>query len=158
MAERVLLETVPEVYVYLRKMPLTLNGKVNVEGLPEWEMGAEVARPYIGPRTEMEEVVTGIWREVLSVERVSVEDNFFKIGGHSLLATQVISRVREALQVKLALGDLFASPTLESFAGLVEGAILEQADLTNLDEILDLLEQMDEGEAEGLLVGEGENL
>ncbi len=149
----------PARVVIVERLPLTANGKIDRRALTLMDDGgAEVARPYIGPRTEVEEVVAGIWRGVLSVERVGVEDNFFEIGGHSLLATQVISRVREALQVKLALGDLFASPTLESFAGVVEGAMLEQADLTNLDEMLDLLEQMDEGEAEGLLVGEGENL
>jgi acyl carrier protein len=156
MGERVLMETVPEVYVHLRKLPLTLNGKVDCKALAMMEdAGAKIARPYIGPRTEVEAVLAGFWREVLGVERVSVEDNFFGLGGHSLLATQIISRTREAFQVKLTLGNLFASPTLEGFAGVVEGALLEQADLTNLDDMLDLLEQMDEGEAEGLLVGEG---
>jgi amino acid adenylation domain-containing protein len=152
-AARVVAEAVPEGWVHLRRMPLTLNGKVDEAGLPVWggAGGAGARGVYVAPRTAVEERLCEVWREVLRVERVGVRDNFFELGGHSLLATQILSRTREAFQVKLNVSELFAAPTPESFAAVVEAAILEQADLSNLDEMLNLLEQAGEDEAEGLL-------
>ncbi len=121
MAERVLVETVPEVYVHLRKMPLTLNGKVNPEGLPPWEAaGEQRGVEYVGARDEVEAELSAIWCGVLGVERVSVGDNFFSLGGHSLLATQVVSQVRERLGVEVGLKQLFERPTIEELAERVK--------------------------------------
>ncbi|MDX6694352.1 MAG: hypothetical protein QOF02_1955, partial [Blastocatellia bacterium] len=118
---------IPSAFVLLDELPLTTNGKVNRRALPEPPKGDTMGQDdYVAPRTELEEMVAGIWSEVLKVERVGVEDNFFELGGHSLLATQIISRVREALEVGLALRTLFESPTVAGLAAHIESAQRER--------------------------------
>ena len=107
-------ETIPNVFAYLRKLPLTLNGKVNHHALPSLvELRQRVTRTFVEPRTPTESRVAEICAEVLGVEKVSIQDNFFEIGGHSLLATRVISKLREAFQIELPLRTLFEEPTVE---------------------------------------------
>jgi acyl carrier protein len=79
---------------------------------------------FVAPRTRVEEVLAGIWNELLGIERVGIYDNFFELGGHSLLATQVMSRIHKALQVEPPLRTLFEKPTV---AGLAT-AILQDSD------------------------------
>ncbi|MET0647741.1 MAG: phosphopantetheine-binding protein, partial [Pyrinomonadaceae bacterium] len=144
-------------YVWVRRLPLTLNGKVNEAALPEWRVGAEAGRGHVAARTEAERRLCEVWGEVLGVERVGVEDNFFELGGHSLLATQVVSRVRDAFHVNVTLGDLFASPTVGAFAAKIEEAILAQSKPDDLDAMLEALERIDD-EAKDLLVESGDVL
>src|SRR5207302_7296501 len=106
---------VPATYVQMEELPLTPNGKLDRKRLPRPEQ-TEAGNEYQGPRTAEEEILCGIWEQVLKVERVGVEDNFFELGGHSLLATQVISRVREAFAVELPLRVLFEQPTVGGMA------------------------------------------
>ncbi len=116
-------ETIPNVFVHLRKLPLTLNGKVNHEALPSIEEAKQkMRRAYTPPRSPREEVLAAIWAEVLGVERIGIFDNFFELGGHSLLATQVISRVRETLKVELPLRIVFESQTIAALSEKVEAA------------------------------------
>jgi amino acid adenylation domain-containing protein len=123
--EGVIEETIPNVYVHLKKLPLTLNGKVNYAALPSLEEARQqqLKRTYASPQGAAQEVLAGIWCEVLGIERIGVQDNFFELGGHSLLATQVISRVREAFRVELPLRTLFETPTVEGIAASVEAAL-----------------------------------
>jgi amino acid adenylation domain-containing protein len=112
---------VPNVFVQLEALPLTANGKVDRRALPaptgdREELGGE----YVAPRTATEEVLAGIWAVVLHTEQVGVHDNFFELGGHSLLATQVMSRVREALGVEVALRQLFEQPTVTGLAAVID--------------------------------------
>ena len=112
---------VPGYVEFLAAIPLTSNGKVNQEALPEPDRTrAEFESSYMGPRTETEEVLTGIWVELLHLDRVGIHDNFFELGGHSLLATQVLQRMRDALQIELRLRSLFESPTVAELAELID--------------------------------------
>ncbi|HEX8432346.1 MAG TPA: amino acid adenylation domain-containing protein, partial [Longimicrobium sp.] len=107
---------VPAAYVRLDRLPLTPNGKVDRKALPAPEGDAFATRGYEAPLGDSERAVAEIWSEVLGVERVGRWDHFFELGGHSLLAVRLISRVRQALGVEVALGDLFARPVLADFA------------------------------------------
>ncbi|HEX2202899.1 MAG TPA: amino acid adenylation domain-containing protein [Longimicrobium sp.] len=108
---------VPSAFVALDRLPLTTNGKVDRAALPEPEA---TAAEYVAPRTEAETALARIWAEVLQVERVGVEDDFFALGGHSLLAMRVVSRVREALGVEPTVRALFEAPTLAEQARAIE--------------------------------------
>jgi len=124
LSNRLIAETVPGIFVHLKKLPLTLNGKVNHEALPGLdEVREQGRREYVAPRTGAEEGLCAIWSQVLGVGRVGVRDNFFELGGHSLLATQVIARVRETFGVELPLRTLFEARTVSELAGRVEAAL-----------------------------------
>jgi acyl carrier protein len=110
---------VPGAIVVLDEFPLTENGKVDRRGLPAPEYGEKRGEEERG-KTPIEEMVMGIWREVLKVERMGVEESFFELGGHSLLATQVMSRVRKAFGIELPLRVLFEGPTIREMAEQVE--------------------------------------
>jgi amino acid adenylation domain-containing protein len=114
---------VPLSFVMLDSLPLTTTGKVDRNALPIDQIGFETEENYLAPRTALEQVLAGIFAEILSLERVGVNDSFFDLGGHSLLATQVLSRVREAFQLAIPLRKLFETPTVAGFAA----AILEDA-------------------------------
>src|SRR5262245_29406599 len=109
----------PGAIVQLEAMPLTPNGKIDRRALPKPELNGE-GRLYVGPRTAVEEIVCGIWAEVLRVEQVGVYDNFFELGGHPLMATQVVSRMRNLLGVEVSLRKLFTHPTAAAIAAEVE--------------------------------------
>ena len=123
-AERLPAHMVPASFVRLQELPLTRNGKIDRAALPAAEnfIGA-TEQDYVGPRTALEEILCGIWVELLSVARVGVHDNFFQLGGHSLLATRVLARVRDAFEVELPLRSLFESPTIAGMAQQIELAI-----------------------------------
>jgi amino acid adenylation domain-containing protein len=116
----------PSMWVLLDFMPLTPNGKIDRNALhvPEvWE--AERATKLEAPKTQTEELVAGLWSNLLGLKQVGRFDNFFSLGGHSLLAAQVITRVREAFQVNLPLRSVFESPTVADFAAMVALAMEE---------------------------------
>jgi amino acid adenylation domain-containing protein len=112
---------VPAAYVRMETLPRTSTGKVDRAALPAPEGDAFAARAFEAPAGATEEALAGIWAEVLRVEQVGRWDDFFGLGGHSLLAVQVISRVRQALGVEAALGELFTHPVLADFARALDG-------------------------------------
>jgi acyl-coenzyme A synthetase/AMP-(fatty) acid ligase/acyl carrier protein len=111
---------VPQTVAVIEEIPLLPNGKIDRARLAEMRIDTEVAELARAPRTAVEEMVCGIWAEVLGVEQVGVEDDFFELGGHSLLATQVMSRVREVFGVEVPLRHLFESHTVASLATAIE--------------------------------------
>jgi acyl carrier protein len=113
---------VPAAYVRMEALPLTPSGKLDRQALPKPEGDAYAVRGYEAPQGEMETRLAGIWTEVLKLERVGRQDNFFALGGHSLLAVRVISRLREELQIEVGIRDLFAHAVLADLAGAVERA------------------------------------
>ena len=113
---------IPSSFVALGQLPLTRNGKIDRQALAAIEPADEKTARHIAPSNEYEEILAGIWAELLGVERVGIHDDFFELGGHSLLATQLLSRVREAFRVEVALRSLFENPTVAGLAAQVAAA------------------------------------
>ena len=112
---------IPSAFVVLDALPLTPNGKVDRRGLPKPDTNRpDSEADYVAPQTDVERTIAAVWEEVLHLENISIHDNFFEIGGHSLLATQIISRLRQILQMDLSIRTLFTAPTIASFAEYCE--------------------------------------
>ena len=110
---------VPTAWVLLDELPRTPGGKVDRNALPEDDDGGRVQGPYVAPRNPVEEMLAGMWADVLKLERIGATDNFFALGGHSLSATRVITRINEAFGVELTLPRLFAAPTPAQMADVL---------------------------------------
>ncbi|MBH3428630.1 non-ribosomal peptide synthetase [Pseudomonas alkylphenolica] len=108
---------VPALLMHVAQMPLGPSGKIDRKALPEpaWTSGE-----HVEPHTALQRQIAAIWREVLGVQRVGLQDDFFALGGHSLLATQIIARTRQACNVELALRVIFDASDLGSFAAEIE--------------------------------------
>ncbi|HYW06890.1 MAG TPA: amino acid adenylation domain-containing protein, partial [Longimicrobium sp.] len=111
---------VPSAFVVLDAFPRTPGGKVDRRALPAPGATPAEGDGYVAPRTPVEELLAGIWAEVLGVARLGVHDDFFAVGGHSLRAMRVASRVEEALGVSLPLRAVFETPTVAGVAATVE--------------------------------------
>ena len=111
---------VPGAFVVLESLPLTPNGKLDRRALPAPESGAYVSREYEAPQGEVEEILAGIWQELLKVPRVGRRDNFFELGGHSLTASTMIVKVAEILNAPLRLQTVLKNPTFQTLAENVE--------------------------------------
>ena len=113
---------VPAVFTELAALPLTASGKLDRAALPApGTTRPELASRYVAPATPAEELLAGIWAQVLGITRVGATDSFFDLGGHSLLATQVISRIRVVFGAEIPLADLFDHPTVQALAAVIEG-------------------------------------
>jgi hypothetical protein len=129
---------VPSAFVELDQLPRTLNGKIDRKALPALELlqaGREL--DDAAPRGMVEEMVAGIWCEVLKLPAVGRGDNFFNLGGHSLLVTHVIMRVRDVLNVELPIRSLFESPTVAEFSELITKQVSEgrQGELADIERV-----------------------
>lgn len=145
---------IPTAFVTLDRLPLTANGKVDRRALPAPDPAAAVDRPtHEPPQGDLEEALAAIWAQLLSVERVGRDDDFFALGGHSLLATQMILRVRDSLFTGATMKDVFDHPALRRFAERLEELRSEQllARLTAggeaVESLLERLSGMSESEA-----------
>jgi hypothetical protein len=111
---------VPSAYVLVDSLPLNRSGKVDERALPAPDH-RPTAKELLLPATALEARLAEIWRRVLEVEQVGVEDNFFDLGGHSLLLAQVHGHLLEVLGRPLPLIKLFEHPTIRSLARHLEG-------------------------------------
>jgi amino acid adenylation domain-containing protein len=111
---------IPSTFVILDSLPLTSNGKVNRSALPVPDTTQQSEENTCLALTPIQEMLAGIWAEVLGIKQVGIYDNFFELGGHSLLATRVISQIRKAFKVELPLHCLFELPTLAELAKEIE--------------------------------------
>ena len=134
---------VPLHWLWLDRLPLNANGKLDRKALPALEIGQLHNQDYVAPRTELEITLAAIWAEVLKVERVGVQDNFFELGGHSLLATQIASRVQKTLQRDVPLRAMFECSTVAELAGYIEGLAGNEISAEKVDRLSDLMAELE---------------
>jgi amino acid adenylation domain-containing protein len=140
----------PSSVVLMDEFPLTPNGKIDRRALPAPEpLRQGDASELAEPRTKAEKQMAAIWAEVLRLERVYADDNFFDLGGHSLLATQLVTRVREGFQVELPLQRIFEAPTVAALASVVEAAQVDA-----MAALLDDLDDLSDDEVAAILAAE----
>jgi acyl carrier protein len=142
---------IPTTFVRLEKLPTLANGKIDRKALPAPEKRANT---YVAPRNQTEERLAEFWSEILGVERVGVDDNFFDLGGHSLLATQAISRIRETFQTDLSLRSFFAAPTIAALSVRIAENLAAQVSDAELEAVMAELEQLPEQEARVIASGQ----
>ena len=111
---------IPAYFVQLAKMPVTPNGKIDRQALPEPEI--TVAAEYVAPTTDIEKRLVDLWQELLGLEGIGVTDHFFHLGGHSLTATILVNRVRREFDVEFPLTRVFVKPTIRDFADFIRGS------------------------------------
>lgn len=146
---------VPAAFVILDSLPLSANGKVDRRSLAALPLSTSTVsqseKPLVAPQTALEKVLAGIWAEVLGVEIVSIHDNFFDLGGNSLLATQVVSAVRDVLQVELGLRCLFESPTIAEQATILLEDPHRSTEIEHTAQLLLRITELSDDEVETLL-------
>jgi hypothetical protein len=132
---------IPASITMIASLPRTTSGKIAREALPDPDPGERrEAGGYVAPRYTEEEILAGIWSELLGVAEVGVYDTFFAVGGHSILATQLISRMRRAFQVEVALRSLFEAPTIAEMALVIEDLLIDQLESLEDDATMDKVE------------------
>ena len=129
---------VPKIFQAVESLPVTANGKIDRKNLPPIVL-PDAADTYVGPETQTEEKLVGIWQQVLGLDKISTRDDFFALGGHSLLATKVHNRLRDTFMLEIPLRTLFEVTTIKELAGVV------QALTTPSDEGGEAMSDMDEG-------------
>ncbi len=117
---------IPSYFVFLDKLPLTTNRKVDRKALPSPQSKINIARTYLAPKNNTEVRLQEIWENVLEVERIGSNDNFFDLGGHSIKAMTVLARIHRILGVKIKMQDIFANPTIIEL-----GNIIDESDQTS---------------------------
>jgi hypothetical protein len=115
---------IPPAFVLMEKFPLTSNGKIDRLALPTVAReNKQPARDVIRPQTGTEKALAAIWAELLKVENIGANDDFFDLGGQSLLAIKSVSRIRDVFEVDLQLRNLFERPTLAGLAEVIDGLL-----------------------------------
>jgi acyl carrier protein len=119
---------VPGSFVLLDKLPRTVRGKLDIAALPVPDFDrAHSKPPFVSPRSEAEEVLAQIWKQVLHLDCIGIDDDFLDIGGDSLYATQVVTRVNRAFGADLSVRAIFDAPTIASLAALLSENIASGA-------------------------------
>lgn len=114
---------VPANLIVLEYLPLTENGKLDRNALPASDgIRPDLDNEYVEPQTDLERALVRIWTEILGVEHIGIEDDFFALGGHSLLATQLLAHIQDVLQVEISLRALFEDATISGIIRAMESA------------------------------------
>ncbi|MEM7580187.1 MAG: nitroreductase family protein, partial [Cyanobacteria bacterium P01_A01_bin.80] len=155
---------VPSHYMLLNSLPLTANGKIDRKTLPKPQLNTQKTTEYIPPTTEIEKAIAQIWQNALNLERIGIHDNFFELGGNSLSATQVITQMRQTLQVEITIRNFFATPAIAEQAKVIEKQLavkqleqvtgvekIQKVERSSNEEILENLEEMSEEDVDALL-------
>jgi len=112
---------IPSAFVLMKEFPLTSNGKIDRNALPAPSSDKPaISHDLVMPRTETEKALATIWTDLLKVETIGINDDFFESGGHSLLSIRAISRIRDVFGVDLSLRDLFERPTVVGLANAID--------------------------------------
>jgi acyl-coenzyme A synthetase/AMP-(fatty) acid ligase len=114
---------VPSVIMIVDHLPVTRNGKMDKNALPDPQTSDILLNSYEAPRNDMEVSLSVIWQEMLEVERIGVYDNFFESGGHSLMIPVLISSIRTEMNVNLVIRDIFTYPTIDKLAEFIQTKI-----------------------------------
>jgi amino acid adenylation domain-containing protein len=143
----------PSSFLFLEELPLSSNGKIDRKRLPNFELQKRDERQaFVAPRTPLEETLVMIWEQVLSVEGVGIEDNFYELGGHSLLIPKIAAKVREILDVELPLQVWFERPTIAGQADAINERQAQHDRADDISKLLEALDQMSEEEVDALLL------
>ena len=149
---------IPASFIFLECLPVTPNGKINRRLLPEpGRSRPDLATPMASPRNDVEQELVRVWAEVLALDMVGIEDNFFDLGGDSLSASRIIARVLARFQLDIPMSQLFNSPTIADMAIVItahQGKTLSEQALAAL---LNELESLSEVEAARILAEQQKN-
>ncbi len=143
----------PGAIVVVAELPRTPSGKIDKLALPDPDVASAQSAEYVAPRTPLEEAVAAIWAQVLGVEQIGVEDDFFALGGHSLLATQVVAQVRSDFAVDLPLHSLFTCPTIATLSAEIV-RMMGDSEMDETAKLMAELEGMSDEEAQQRLLAE----
>lgn len=105
----------PSTFLVLKALPILPNGKVDYQALPK-QVQIQLEETFVAPQSELEQMITNIWQEVLQVQKVGIHHNFFDLGGHSLLMVQIHTKLRATLNRDISMVELFESPTISTLA------------------------------------------
>ncbi|MBE0361901.1 hypothetical protein PULV_a4233 [Pseudoalteromonas ulvae UL12] len=133
---------VPNAFVHVEAMPINANGKVDRKQLPAPSEKDFIRAEYCAPQSDLEKQVCEIWQQILNMEQVGLEDNFFDLGGHSLLAMKLISRVEQEYRIALPIAVIFEQPELRALCHWIEKETVIQRN----KHIEDVVEEYDEVE------------
>jgi amino acid adenylation domain-containing protein len=146
----------PSAFIMLDELPLTANGKLDRTRLS----AVDTARPglentFVAPTNPVEEVVAGIWADVLGIKEVGIQDNFFALGGHSLLAAQVIKQICDTFHIEFFMRQLFERPTVAGLAAVLVEDAQRRARIERIAELLIELDQLPDEEIDKMLERRG---
>ena len=128
---------VPSAFVSLDAFPVTANGKLDRSALPAPDGSRpDLERTYAAPETPVEQSLASIWSEILGVERIGLDDDFFDLGGHSLLAVKMLSRVQESFDLNLLLHNVFEHSTVRELAAVITAELFGATDEDELSALL----------------------
>lgn len=125
--ERLPENMIPAAFVAVQSLPKTTSGKLDKKTLPAPEMGLDPRREFVAPSDEIEERLTNLWQELLSVPSISVTDNYFDLGGHSMLALRLFSEIKFCFHQDLPLATLFYAPTVRTMARIIRDSGVQVA-------------------------------